>query len=158
MDAPIERRVTRAKNVDQHPGLTGPTRKRRTREEIEHDKALLQEKKDAAAKKKALGIARVAQLEDRMTIIDSGAESAHPRGMLFISPHGNVINMKNVHGIKEAPDRDKLPSQKNGPKKTQPANIKPVVQGSPKQAKEKWKRVESEDEAGKFHGKEMTLT
>jgi hypothetical protein len=52
MDAPIECQVTRAKNVDQHPGLTGTTRKRHTREEIEHDKALLQEKKDVTTKKK----------------------------------------------------------------------------------------------------------
>jgi hypothetical protein len=96
-----------------------------------------------------------------MAITDSGAESAHPRHMLFISPHGNVTDMKNVHGIKEAPDRGKLPSQKNKPKKAdkmQPANVKPIAQGSPEWAKEKWKQVESEDEAGRFHSKEMTLS
>jgi hypothetical protein len=91
MDAPVERRVTRAKNADQHPGLAGSIRKRRTREEIERDNALLHEKKEAIAKKKALGIARVAQLEDRMAIKDSSAESAHPRGMLFISLMGTLL-------------------------------------------------------------------
>jgi hypothetical protein len=121
----------------------------------------LQEKKDVATKKKTLSIAHVVQLEDRMAIMDSGAESAHPHHMFFISPHGNVTDMKSIHGIKEAPDRGKLPSQKNKPKKvgkTQLANIKPIAQGSPEWAKEKWKQVESEDEAGRCHSKEMTLS
>jgi hypothetical protein len=160
MDAPIERRVTRATNANQHPGLAGATiKKRRTKAEIEHDKALLQEKKDVLAKRKALGIARVAQLEDRMATEDSGAEDAHPRGMLFISAHGSILDMKTDHGITEAPDRDDPLSQKNRPKragKTQQANNKPVTQGSLKQAKEKRKRAETEDEAGRFHSQEMT--
>jgi hypothetical protein len=132
-------------------------RKRRTKEEIERDNALLQEKKDMIAKKKALSIARVAHLEDRMAIKDSGAESAHPRGTLFISTHGNIIDMKDAMGS-EAPDRDELCSQKNEPKKAsrkQPANDKPIVQGSLRQAKEKRKRVETEDEAGRFRNQEM---
>ena len=159
MDAPTERHVTRPTNASQHPRLAGAIRKRRTKAEIEHDKALLQEKKDTITKKKALGIARVAQLEDRMATEDSGAESAHPRGTLFISAHGNIPDMMTDHGIKEAPDRDELPSQKNEPKKagkTQPANNKPISQGSLKHAKEKQKRVETEDEAGRFHSEEMT--
>jgi len=101
MDAPTERHVTRPTNASQHPRLAGAIRKRRTKAEIEHDKALLQEKKDAIAKKKALGIARVAQLEDRMATEDSGAESAHPRGTLFISAHGNIPDMMTDHGIKD---------------------------------------------------------
>jgi hypothetical protein len=88
MDLPTERRVTRAKNADQHPGLIGPKRKRRTREEIEHDNALLQEKKEAKATSKQASIARVAELEDRMAVNDSGAEKAYPRDY-----HGTFLHL-----------------------------------------------------------------
>ena len=96
MDPSTERRVTRAKNVDQHPGLIEPKRKRRTKAEIEHDNALLQEKKEALAREKADSVARVAQLEDKMAVEDSGAESAHPRnsrGTLLHLLHGNVTDI-----------------------------------------------------------------
>jgi len=115
--------------------------KRCTKEEIKCNNALLQEKKDMITKKKALGIAHVAHLEDRMAIKDSGAERAHPHSTLFISTHGNIIDMKDAMES-EAPDRDKLHSQKNEPKKAsrkELANDKSVIQDSLRQAKEKQK-------------------
>jgi hypothetical protein len=78
INPPTECRVTRAKNANQHLGLLAPKKKRRTKEEIERDKALLQEKKEANAREKPASVTRVAQLEDRMAVEDSGAESAHP--------------------------------------------------------------------------------
>ena len=76
-----ERRTTRATNASQHPGhaVTGTTRKRRTKEEIAQDKAVLEVKKAEEKLQKLQAIARIAELEDRMAIDDAGAESAHPR-------------------------------------------------------------------------------
>ena len=42
------------------------------------DKALLAVKKAEENLQKAQGMARIAELEDRMAIDDAGAESAHP--------------------------------------------------------------------------------
>jgi hypothetical protein len=80
------RPVTRAKNVDQHPGHVFQTRKRRTREEIDRDNALIQEANAAKKRKKNEGIARIAQLEDKMAVDDASAGSAHPR-----SHHGALL-------------------------------------------------------------------
>ena len=54
-------------------------KKRRTKAEVEHDRAVLQMERDAEQQKKDKGIARVAQLEDQMAVEDSNAGSAHPR-------------------------------------------------------------------------------
>lgn len=80
MDA-TERRNTRATNVNQHPGLVQvqQKRKRRTKEEIAHDKALQEEKKNEKKRKQTKSIALIANLEDQMAIDDAGAEGAHPR-------------------------------------------------------------------------------
>ena len=51
MNPPTEKPVTRAKNVNQRPGLAIPKRKQRTKGEIEHDRALEEEEKQAKAKK-----------------------------------------------------------------------------------------------------------
>ena len=79
-DPPAERPVTRAKNADQHLGnpIIELKAKRCTKAEMECDRALAKEKKEADARKKAEGVARVAQLEDNMAAEDSVAESAHP--------------------------------------------------------------------------------
>ena len=76
-----ECRTTRATNAGQHPGhaVTGTIRKRRTKEEMARDKALLAAKKAEENLQKAQGIACIAELEDRMAIDDASAESAHPR-------------------------------------------------------------------------------
>lgn len=79
MDPPTERPTTRAKNANQHPGMIGQTRKRRTKAEIARDEALLLAKKEAEKKRKDEGIARVAQMEDKMAINDANVRSAHPR-------------------------------------------------------------------------------
>lgn len=81
MNPSSERRTTRATNAGQHPGhaVIGIVRKRRTKEEMARDKALLAVKKAEENLKKVQGIARIAELEDRMAIDDAGAGSAHPR-------------------------------------------------------------------------------
>ena len=55
---PAECPVTRAKNADQHPGnpIIELKAKRRTKAEMEHDRALAKEKKEADARKKAEGV------------------------------------------------------------------------------------------------------
>ena len=75
-----ERQTTRATNAGQHPGhaVTGTIRKRRAKEEMARDKALLAVKKAKENLQKAQGIACIAELEDRMPIDDAGAKSAHP--------------------------------------------------------------------------------
>lgn len=74
-----ERLETRATNASQHPGRAIPVRKRRTKEEIARDNALLEEKKNEKNRRQTKGIARIAELEDQMAIDDTGAEGAHPR-------------------------------------------------------------------------------
>jgi hypothetical protein len=54
-------------------------RKRRTKAEVEHDKAVLQSKKDAEKQNKDEGVSRVAQLEDKMAIDDANVGRSHPR-------------------------------------------------------------------------------
>lgn len=78
MNPTSERPNTRAKNVNQHPGLVG-RRQRRTKKEIEEEKAMLRSKKPAEEEGKKASIAQVAVLEDRMAIEDYEGESAHPR-------------------------------------------------------------------------------
>jgi hypothetical protein len=79
MDPPTGRPVTRSKNASQHPGKVLQMSKRRTKAEVEHDKALLRSKKEAETQKKNEGIARVAQLEDQMAIDDANIGNSHPR-------------------------------------------------------------------------------
>ena len=79
MRPPTERPATRAKNANQHPGRIEQPSKRRTKAEMDHDRALQQEKKEAEKKRKNDGIARVAQLEDKMAIDEANIASAHPR-------------------------------------------------------------------------------
>jgi hypothetical protein len=78
MNPPTQRPTTRAKNADQHPGRVDK-KYRRTKAEIEHDRAMLQEKKEAKEQAKKAVIARVAQLEDQMAIEEANIGSAHPR-------------------------------------------------------------------------------
>lgn len=79
MNPPTERPATRAKNATQRPGKVLQTRKRRTKAEMERDRALQQERKQTEKTRKNKGIASVAQLEDRMAINEANIESAHPR-------------------------------------------------------------------------------
>jgi len=79
MDPPTGRPVTRSKNANQHPGKVLQTRKKRTKAEVELEKALLLSKKEAETQKKNEGIACVAQLEDQMAIDDANIANSHPR-------------------------------------------------------------------------------
>ena len=65
-------------NIDQHPGLAIPVRKRHTKAEMAQDKAL-QEKKAEKKHQQMKGIARIVELEDRMAVDDAGARTAHPQ-------------------------------------------------------------------------------
>lgn len=76
---PVERLATRAGNARQHPGRVSQPRKRRTKEEMARDKAIAEEKKERKKRQQTKGIARIAELEDRMAIDDAGVEGAHPR-------------------------------------------------------------------------------
>jgi hypothetical protein len=88
MDPPTGRPVTRSKNANQHPGKVVQMRKRRTKAEVEEERALLRAKKEAEKQKKDEGIARVAQLEDKMALDDANIGSSHPR-----SQKGNQVDM-----------------------------------------------------------------
>ena len=70
---------TRTTNVDQHPGLAVPVRRRRTKEEMACDKARLEEQKAKKKRQQTQGIECIAELEDRMAIDDAGAVDSHPR-------------------------------------------------------------------------------
>jgi hypothetical protein len=99
MDPPT-RPTTRAKNANQHPGKIGQIRVRRTKAEIEHDKAVLREKKQAEEQKTNEGIARVAQLEDKMALDEADAGSAHPRSragiLLSFASYGKPLIRKKI--------------------------------------------------------------
>ena len=71
--------ATRTMNIDQHPGLAIPVRKRCTKAEMAWDKALQEEKKAEKKYPQMKGIARIAELEDQMAVNDAGARTAHPR-------------------------------------------------------------------------------
>jgi GH15 family glucan-1,4-alpha-glucosidase len=79
MDPPTGRPVTRSKNANQHPGRVVQVKKRRTKAEVESDRALLLAKTEAEKQKKNEGISRVAQLEDKMATDDANIGSTHPR-------------------------------------------------------------------------------
>ena len=75
-----ERRATRPSNAEQHPGLVAvPIRKRRTKAEIERDRAHKEDQKAKKNHQQAQSITRIAELEDRMVIDDASAEGAHPQ-------------------------------------------------------------------------------
>ena len=57
-------RATRTMNIDQHPGLAIPVRKRRTKAEMAWDKALQEEKKAKKKHQQMKGIAHIVELED----------------------------------------------------------------------------------------------
>lgn len=78
-DPPTGRLATRSTNANQHPGQIVPIRKRRTKAEMERDKALQEEKKAEKRRQQNKGIERIAELEDQMAIDDASAEGAHPR-------------------------------------------------------------------------------
>jgi hypothetical protein len=166
MDPPtVTRPTTRAKNANQHPGRVGQTRKRHTKAEIERDNALLQQEKEAEAQKKNEGIARVAQLEDKMAIDDTKTGGAHPR-----NNHSDLISLcfscrtndpkKDLRkgatrrGDEQVADNGiELPSRKQLLKKagaTQPASRGPIARGSLRPAdevaKQKRKHLGTKDE------------
>ena len=74
-----QRRATRTMNVDQHPGLAIPVRKRHTKAEMAQDKALQEEKKSQKKHQQMKGIACIAELEDRMAVDNARARTAHPQ-------------------------------------------------------------------------------
>jgi hypothetical protein len=79
VNPPTERPATRAKNANQHPGRIEQSRRRCTKAEMVHNRALQEAKKEAVKKRKDKGIAHVAQLEDKMAIYEANIASAHPR-------------------------------------------------------------------------------
>ena len=74
-----QRHATRTTNVDQHPGLAIPVRKRCTKAEMAWDKALQEEKKAEKKHQQMKGIAHIVELEDRMAVDDARAGTAHPQ-------------------------------------------------------------------------------
>lgn len=79
------RRSTR-KNVNKHPGLIVKN-VRRTRSEIDLEKAQKKMEKALKESKKKDGIDRIARLEDRMAIDDAKEETSHPRHRAGLFPH-----------------------------------------------------------------------
>lgn len=73
------RPATRSTNANQHPGQVFQTRKRRTRDEMDRDKALQEEKKEQKKRQQTKGITHIAALEDRMAVDDANTDGAHPR-------------------------------------------------------------------------------
>ena len=59
-----QRCATRTTNIDQHPGLAIPVRKRHTKAEMARDKALQEEKKAEKKHQQMKGIAHIVELED----------------------------------------------------------------------------------------------
>ena len=90
MDPPAQRPNTRAKNANQHPGRVNK-RRRRTKAEIEHDRAILQAKKETSQQEKKDIIERVIELEDKMAVDEANVGSAHPWNcggiLLFFASH-----------------------------------------------------------------------
>jgi hypothetical protein len=77
-DSTSNLRRTVRQNANKHPGLL-LKKKRRTKAEIEQEKALKQMERALKEKEKDANVLRIAQLEDRMAIEDANEESAHPR-------------------------------------------------------------------------------
>ena len=73
-----QHRATRTMNIDQHPGLAIPVRKRCTKAEMAWDKALQEEKKAEKKHQQMKGIACIVELEDQMAVDDAEAGTAHP--------------------------------------------------------------------------------
>jgi hypothetical protein len=71
-------RRSERQSTNKHPGLLVKM-KRRTKAEVERDRALKQMERALKEKEREDNILRVAQLEDRMAIEDANEESAHPR-------------------------------------------------------------------------------
>ena len=71
--------VTRAQNSEQHPGMVDAKRKRRTKADMERQRALLKEEKRVRVQKEVESVERSAQLEEGMAAEDFAAKSAHPR-------------------------------------------------------------------------------
>ena len=74
-----QHRATRTMNIDQHPGLAIPVRKRCTKAEMAWDKALQEEKKAEKKHQQMKGIACIVELEDQMAVDDAGAGTTHPQ-------------------------------------------------------------------------------
>ena len=68
-------RATRTMNIDQHPGLAIPVRKRRTKAEMAWDKALQEEKKAPANERHCMHCGA----RDQMAVDDAGARTTHPQ-------------------------------------------------------------------------------
>jgi len=76
---PVERPVTRSKNVNQHPGTIVAPKKRRTNAEKKRDDEMVSLVKKKVDKRKQEAIMRVARLEDAMAVDDGNTYGAHPR-------------------------------------------------------------------------------
>jgi hypothetical protein len=66
MSEPPERVQTRAKNVNQHPGLVVPKRKRRTQAEIRDDNEREKKERDEVQQQKEKQMRKLASLEDAL--------------------------------------------------------------------------------------------
>jgi hypothetical protein len=66
---------TRAKNADTHPGAIIPTRKRRTKAEMERDRQAEAAASEQNEHKKKQALQRIAKLEDRMAVDDEKAKA-----------------------------------------------------------------------------------
>jgi hypothetical protein len=92
-DSTSNLRRSERKNANKHPGLLVKKR-RRTKAEVEQERALSQRERALKEKKKDDSILRVAQLEDRMATEDANSECAHPRRRdpRHRNPHRNGLS------------------------------------------------------------------
>jgi hypothetical protein len=108
----MDKITTRASNVSKHPGVVdggGVKRKRRTKAEVQADKAKKIAEKDDIEKKKNATISRIAALEGQMEKQDAGAESRLKEGRRPQHSHKGAVVEHDDGGDSDALDSEFQP-------------------------------------------------